>query len=263
MENNHSGYQHSNEEAKRPLGRTLICEKCNNYLVGYINKAKGLHYYRCLRCKGVSLSANRRPQNRKKSADELFLEFLQQYQLSGEIVPVIALQLKKIFTHYQQNTSSDEQQLKKQLLTLQTQLKELRLSRGLNKIDEETFSVTKEYLEAEILKTQKELDRGVPQISNLEKLLTSSLEKLQNLSQIWGSTNFENKRVLQKMLFPQGVVYSAEKNQYLTRTCNRFVELTASLSSSYVEIKKATVSTFVDLSPSVARSRLELPTFGL
>jgi DNA invertase Pin-like site-specific DNA recombinase len=143
LENNHAGYQQSNVDEMRPLSRTLKCKKCNCYLVGYINKQKGLHYYRCLNCNGVSLTANTKPKIRKKSAEQLFLDLLEKYKVPDAIAPLVELQVKKIFEHYNGNAGDGEEQLNKQHQTLEKQLKELRINRGLNKIDEETFAVTK------------------------------------------------------------------------------------------------------------------------
>jgi len=100
----------------------------------------------------------------------------------------------------------DEHQLRKQL-------KDFRIHSRLGKIDEETFLVIKEYLDAEILTIQKELDRVVPQISNLEKLLAKSMKKLENLSTVWTSSGYEEKRMLQKTLFPKKVLFHAEKHE--------------------------------------------------
>ena len=263
LERNHSGYQQVREESMRPLTRTLVCIKCGNYLVGYNNKKKGLHYYRCLRCTGVSLSANTKPRLRKKSAEELFNDLLDSYQLPSEIKPLIALQLKKIFQHYQSHSDTGEEQLKKQIAVLNKQLKDLRLSRGLNKIDTETFEITKAHIETELGRIQKEMEVAIPQISNLEKLLCQSMEKLQNLSKIWSSSGYEGKRILQKTLFPTGVQFDAEKHQYLTSNCNQYLKLISLISNDYEENKKATFQDFSEKSPTVPRSRLELPTFGL
>ncbi len=263
LENNHSGYQQIKEEVMRPLTRTLRCNACNNYLVGYINKKKGLHYYRCPKCNGVSLTANTKPKIRKKSAEQLFMELLETYELPKAITPIIEIQLKKIFEHYNQNATSNEEQLEKQISVLERQLKELRINRGLNKIDEETFAVTKEYLETEIRRIQQEQASEVPKISNLETLLSQSIKKLESLSELWASSEFDGKRRLQKTLFPAGIRYDSKKHQYLTSEHNKFLQLASSLSTSYKETKTATNSIFDEKSPSVPRSRFELPTSGL
>jgi site-specific DNA recombinase len=225
LEGNHSGYQHVKDEELRPLTRTLKCAHCKHYMVGYINKAKNLHYYRCIKCTGVSLSARTTPKGRKKSAEALLVDLFEKYKLPDELKPLIELQLKKLFNHFHQDNTNQEDNLRKQQASLQTQLKQLKIRRGLNQIDEETFELTKEHLTTQLHQIDKELESELPKISNLENLLTTSLEKLQNLSKIWGSSDYERKKLVQKTLFPRGILYDAKKHEYLTQGANEFLDL--------------------------------------
>jgi len=68
------------------------------------------------------------------------------------------------------------------------------------------------------------------------------MRKLQNLCSIWVSGDLEEKRALQKIIFPEGVFYDAKNNQYLTRDMNQFIELVNCMSDDYEGIKKAEVS---------------------
>ncbi len=103
----------------------------------------------------------------------------------------------------------------------------------------------------------------MPKISNLENLVSSSLKKLQNLSKIWASSNLEYRRMFQKILFPEGILFDAQKHEYLTQNSNQFLELIKGISAAYALNKKATFPFFEEKSLSVPRSRLELPTSGL
>ena len=133
-----SGYQHVKEVDARPLTRTLKCAQCMNYMVGYECKPKGLHYYRCLKCNGVSLSVKTVKRGRKKSSEVLLNEFLEKYTISAQVRPLIELQLKKLFSIFNKDGIKHEDDLIKQQKTIQEQLKQLKINRGLNKIDEET-----------------------------------------------------------------------------------------------------------------------------
>lgn len=142
-------------------------------------------------------------------------------------------------------------------------MKELKIRYGLGKIDKETYELAFEHLNEQILNAGKELNNGKLKISNLDSLLKKSVQKLSNLSKIWGSGNLEDKRALQKTLFPEGIYYDVKNNQYLTENTNTFVELVACISNEYETKKKEDPSTFDEKSSSVPESRLELPTFGL
>ena len=114
-----------------------------------------------------------------------------------------------------------------------------------------------------LLKIAKELNNGKVKISNLESVLKNALNKLEKLTEIWGSGELEEKRALQKTLFPEGIFYDVKNNQYLTRNKNQFIELVNCLSTSCEDIKKEDLCIFSEKSSLVSGSRLELPTFGL
>jgi site-specific DNA recombinase len=263
LEKNHSGYQHKKEEDDRPLTRLLKCDNCDGYMVGYKNNQKNLHYYRCLKCRGVSLNAKTTPASKRKGAEQLFTELLEQYQVPKNLFPLVEMQLTKLFTHYDANNSLNEGQLEKQLATLQAQLKQLKIRFGLKEIDKEIYEMTMEHLGAQIREINKELNNGNPTISNREKLISQSLKKLENISKIWGSSDFEGKRILHKTLFPEGIFYNVEKHQYLTRKVNSFIELVSSISTACNGNKKRNFQNVIENSCPVPESRLELPTFGL
>ena len=263
LQKNPSGYQHKKDVDERPLTRLLRCDHCDNYMVGYKNNQKNLHYYRCLKCNGVTISVKATPKSIRKSAEQLFEEFLEPFHISSAVRPLIELQLKKLFYEYNSDNIDTEKQLEKQLAAVQTQLKQLKLRFGLGQIDKETYELTNEHLNAQVLEISKEMNSGKVTISNLENLLSESLKNLENLSKIWGSSDLEGKRQMHKILFPEGIFYNAQKHQYLTRNVNKFVELVASISASCEENKNGNSQFFIENSRPVPESRLELPTFGL
>ena len=263
LEKNPSGYQQKKDVDERPLTRLLRCNDCNRYMVGYKNNQKGLHYYRCLKCSGVSLNAHCTPKAKKKSAEAIFLELLEKYQIPKKYVPLIEMQLTKLFEHYNEKDNCSDEYLEKQHNMLQKELKELKIRFGMGKIDKETYDLTFEHLNEQIHKISKELNNGKVKISNLESLLKNALKKLENLNKIWVSGELEVKRAFQKTLFPDGIFYDAKNNQYLTRNINQFVELVSCLSSSCEDIKKEDSSNLIEKSSLVPGSRLELPTSGL
>ena len=232
-------------------------------MVGYKNNQKNLHYYRCLKCNGVSLSAKTTPKGRTKSAEHLFMELLEQFQIKPELTPLIKLQLTKLFNHYNQHSFEEQRKWELELNKTQRQIKELKIRLGLGQIDKETYDLTFEHLSNQLLAIGKELNSGKPTISNLEELLEKSLQKLENLSKIWVDSTLDEKRRLHKTMFPDGIFFDPKNHQYLTRKMNSYVELVSSISSSCEDKKTRTLQQSVEESCPVPESRLELPTFGL
>ena len=107
----------------------------------------------------------------------------------------------------------------------------------MEEIDKEVYDITRVELEKQIAEQQQELNKTLPEISNLEKLIEKSVERLQNISKIWGSVGLEDKRNLQQTLFPDGIYYDVKNHQYLTKEINTFVLLSNTISKDY-EVKK-------------------------
>ena len=88
-------------------------------------------------------------------------------------------------------------------------------------------------------------------------MINQSLEKLKKLNEIWAPSDFENKRALQKLLFPEGIYYNAEMHKYRTRKVNGFIELVNSFSIFFEQKEKENSQSFFENSLSVVRKGVE------
>jgi len=260
---NRPGYTHKKDVDLRPLTRLLKCDHCKRYMVGYCVKKKGLHYYRCGHCSGVSLNAQTTPQAKRKGADELFIDLLDQYRLPAGIEPLVSLQLRKLFYHFNEGLGEAETELKSRMTELNDKVKKLKIRQGLGEIDRETYDLTFAHLNEQIQEISRELNVIIPKISNLDKLVATSLEKLPKLSWVWGSSDLENKRKIQKTLFPEGIFYDAKNHCYLTGSCNQFIFLTGCMTTWWKENKKGNSQVELENSLSVPRRGIEFHPRGL
>ncbi|MBC7721210.1 MAG: recombinase family protein [Pedobacter sp.] len=263
LENNHSGYEHNPESDRRPLTHLIQCNQCNSYLVGYEVLRKKLHYYKCPSCRGVSVNANSTPKSKKIGANNLFRTLLDDLALDEKLIPLLKLQLEKIFEHYNSGSKVDFTRLNNQLIENQSKKKQLKIRHGLGEIDKESYELTSEYLNIEINRIEAELHSVQPILSNQEEMIEISLKKASNINSIWDSSNLENKRILCKILFPRGLFYDPEKHEYLTKGMNQYFHLIGSLSKKYKANKKGNFQDLIENSLSVARTRFELVTSGL
>ena len=96
--------------------------KCGNRLTGYEVKAKNRHYYKCNRCKGVSINADtsERMKNRK-GAHNMFIELISSYKLDDAYLDLFKLQMKKILNSTGKSQKSEEAVWKQQLTVLKRQ----------------------------------------------------------------------------------------------------------------------------------------------
>ncbi|WP_071884260.1 recombinase family protein [Niastella koreensis] len=249
LEGNPSGYAQNKDEDQRPLNRLLKCNDCGGYMVGYLVRKKGLHYYRCLQCNGVSINAFTTLRAKKRGAHDLFMDFLSSFSIADKIVPLVKMQLTKIFNQYNQGNVQIDDAVRKQLQTLEQQKKQLQIRHGLGEIDKETYYLTHAHLTEKIVDVTRELNTLTRPILNLEKLISVSLKKLQNLSEIWASSVLETKRRIQKTLFPEGIFYCVQKHCYRTQKMNAFIALTHSISIEYVTKETRTFDGISGLAP--------------
>jgi len=64
----------------------------------------------------------------------------------------------------------------------------------------------------------------------------------------------KNKKEIQNILFPEGIVYNSKKREYLTKRMNEYFELAALFSRDYEENKKGNIGYFSDNSLTVAET---------
>jgi hypothetical protein len=91
-------------------------------------------------------------------------------------------------------------------------------------------------------------------------MIDDSLMIASPLNVVWDRSDLENKKILSRSIFPEGVIYDPIKHSYLTKNVNSFFLLIDLFSSNYKSNKKGINQSKTDLSPSVARSRFELPS---
>jgi hypothetical protein len=86
--------------------------------------------------------------------------------------------------------------------------------------------------------------------------IDDSLTMASQLNVVWDRSDLENKKVMSRTLFPEGVLYDPENHRYLTKNVNSYFGLINTLSTSYKENKKGINQSETNLSPLVASIEL-------
>ena len=254
---------HNIENEKRPLTHLINCIHCKSILVGYEVKKKGLHYYRCPKCNGVSVNANTTPKAKRMGANELYKEFLKGYTLEEDFIPVLKFQIEKLYDYHNEHNMVDQENLLAQKRELEGQLKKVKIRLALGEIDAETFGLANEHIMGKMAAIESKIDYEQPTKSNLEMMIEDSLKIASKLNVVWEQSDLENKKIMSRTLFPDGVLYDPEKHRYLTKHVNSYFDLINSTSNSYKENKNGIMQENLELSHSVARSGFEPETSGL
>ena len=130
-------------------------------------------------------------------------------------------------------------------------------------VKEDVYLKYKAELEPEIHAKRGMIADLENKLSNHDEFIEKAIEVCENISKHWEFGDSENRQRIQKVVFPDGLVVVPENRAYLTNNMNQVFKLISRLSSVSEDDKKEKASNNADLSLSVARRRLELPTSGL
>ena len=163
--------------------------------------------------------------------NELFSTTLAEYCVDKSVSTVIE---KKVFDIINEKLKDEHQEstiIKDKLKEIQ--VKKLKLEeRFIN--EEIPLDLYKKYNEKYNLEEQ-ELKQQVGNYleisSNLEIAIKKGLKIAQTICQLWVSSDFDNKTKLQKLVFPEGIAYDRQKNEFRTFRVNIIFALIADLAS--------------------------------
>lgn len=220
LDGNHQGYHIQTENESRPLVGTLYCPKCGKKLTGYIVRKKKRHYYKCQKCRGVSIAADSSQKVKTLGAHEMFLALLSSYQMGEKYIQPFKIQLIKTFQSMKAETFVVRKSYEKQLAVLQAELDILLERYGYGKIDKEVYDKLNTKKLVEINSVREKLDDTEIEISNLSYFIDKSIELSQNIHKHWQLGSLELRKKIQKTVFPEGIVVDTNNRVYLTKKVN-------------------------------------------
>ncbi len=101
------------------------------------------------------------------------------------------------------------------------------------------------------------IQKQVAQISNLKKSIEEGIAFSSKLATIWTSSPVSTKEKLQKLIFPEGIIYSKKNEVFRTENVNSFFALIADAANGSGENKKGTNKVLHCLSPSAEKEGFE------
>jgi len=233
------GYKINKEAEQRPLTGDICCFRCGNKLTGYYVKKKGLHYYKCQKCKGVTINAITKKQSSDRTgAHELFIELLGSYKIKETYLDMVKAQLQRMVTLTTTSCRKEEAIFKKRRTELEQDKSNVEERFALGKIPEELYQRMLTKIEAEIYELKEK--HQIPEIdtSNFKNNLNKTVNFIQNVSEYWINGSIEVKKKIQRLVFPSGFLYNPENRQYLTPEVNQLFRETSELSRVLEDVKK-------------------------
>jgi site-specific DNA recombinase len=245
------GVPHKKELNTVPLKVFCRCSDCNQPFTGYIVKTKGLWYYKC---RTIGCKCNKSA----KDFHRLFCDLLGNYTIGEEYKAPLLEEMKSIWQDINKETVELEKSYNNQLIELDRKIENI----------EESYYVTKEMPKQVFDKYYEKYSRerdivtqniasSAGNISNPMEVIEKAIHISTELATTWTSSNIERKEKLQKLLFPEGIVYDKKKGAFRTDRVNTVFQLIARLASVSGNNEKGQTTALTSLSLSAERQGFE------
>lgn len=213
LEQNPQGFKQAPEQDNVPLKVFLKCNECKKGLTGYIAKKKGLWYYKC-RTKGCCNNKS------AKMLNEAFQKVLSYFTLNQQYTPLLKAMLVEELKLENMETIENLKILKINKLKMERELENLERRYMKEGLREDLFIKYEKEYTGDLKKIMEDLKKLEENSSNLENDAEMVLEISENLNKTWCSSEYHEKRRLQNMLFPEGMVYDKQNDTVRTEKYN-------------------------------------------
>lgn len=252
MKSRNCTWKHTKDFSEVPLKNFLKCGLCGSSFVGYLVKKKNLWYYKCNKdgCK-----CNRSA----KTLNQLFIEKLSTFTIQDKYIEPVKDEFIKYFHSKVKESESSVITLKVRLKALEAKIEALNERFAVGEITGELYHNYIPKYKGERLEIRSEIDAFTFENSNLEKRIEKYCKILVQPALLWASNGYRGKLELQELIFPSGLTYHRENNDYRTKEINPVITVMTGLLDGYPSFNLGTSSGGVKKSPFVPRRRLELP----
>ena len=194
-----------------PLKSFVKDEASGLPLTGY--KTKGNWYYKVKQAAvPVNISA--------RKLNELFLANLSAFEYQKKHRSVLKSKITEQLKKTVKSAATESALLKSKLTQKKALLESIEEKFVNDDISKELFEKYHKKYSEEVSLLEQEISKSNFESSNLEKAVEKCPAIAQNISSAWVSANFDEKQQLQKLVFPDGIVYSKEKGVVRTPRVN-------------------------------------------
>ncbi|MBO4417249.1 MAG: recombinase family protein [Bacteroidales bacterium] len=252
------GYEAKMDKEYAPLIGTIRCPVCGHNLTASLSTkmrkrfGREVGYYVCSR-KGCKCNAS------TKKVNGAFTERLDSIAMSPQHTELLTLQLKRAFPILNHLEMEEVAAIKTNLTKKQNEIEriEYNLATAPNAKVQETCTKMLEKAESERDEIMSELKERDKSILNLNDYVSSGLNLKNNILKLWELANLGNKRRLQNMVFPDGIVWSKENDDIEPVSRNEFIFTYGSNTVDYGEKENGQTADFCNLSALAPHLGLE------
>ncbi len=248
--------KHNVKNENLPLKGFASCASCGSPLTGFIVKAKGIYYYKC-KTNGCSCNRN------SGILHQYFKEVLSIYQIDKKLVAPLKKQLHYTLEYFNKAEKDNLPVLKRNLKAINEKIEKMQERYVVGEIEVDLYRKFKEKFTNEKEEIEREIQNSSSLSSNLDSYIEKALKLFSNLHKMWELSDYIGKQKLQKLLFPDGIVYHRKNDRVQTSKVNPVMELVSCISESLVKNKSGQKVDFTCLSASVSPIGFEPMTASL
>ena len=244
LQNPRNGIAKQFKTDKLPLKGFAKDEISLSPFTGY--QQKGIYYYKS-RHNGTCVNVNAEHLNSR------FKNELSQFEFNrDEFGPLKDVMLEMLETKLQSRLK-EQQQAKKQLSELNTRIENLEERYVQGQIEPALFEKFRDKYQTERQEIENLITDEINS-SNLKNGAEKCLEIAENISEVWALSHFDDKRRLQKLIFPEGILYNKPKDAIRTPRINSLFSIIPRVSGNSREMRRR------NLKKRTLNSHLVVPT---
>ena len=224
-------YKVKAETPRFPLKRHIRCAYDGLPFTAYTVKKKNIDYYKCnqVGCKN-NISA--------KKVHKLYEELLNTYTIPASLLDMFREVVEQIIFSNNKEQSDTMSVLKKQKSELENKLKKCKVSYGMSDIDEDIYTTTVEVIQEKLAKIEVEIAKVKRNLSNLTSTADEVVATCCKLGRLWRESELELSQKIQNLLFPSGIFWDKEIENYRTIDENYALNIIHNISVSYENKKE-------------------------
>lgn len=150
--------------------------------------------------------------------------------IEPRLVPFVKRQLEATYQLMHQNDLVREKPMKDELSRLKNELETMELNLATSRLPLDLFQKHSTGHKTKIASIENELKILLQDTSNLASYLEKTLDFVQNLMNLWQNLDWDDKVRLQKLVYPNGLIYKSEKHELRTNQSNPILTAISSIS---------------------------------
>ena len=212
------GATHKKEIDAVPLKVFVKCSKCGKPYTGFIVKAKGIYYYKC-RTTGCRCNRNAQKLN------ELFVQHLLTYTLKASFLAPLVDEMNHLFDRHGDAVNDQESDIRQNLTEVEKKLDNIEEDFYIKRtMPQETYEKFRKRLFEEKKEIEHSLTNMAESSSNLKSYFSTAMEVALELATAWTLNKVAAKENLQKLVFPEGILYDHKNGAFQTIKVNEVFE---------------------------------------